>query len=160
MNRASAFRRAVAIAALCTLSTSSAAEKYWGEDEPQNRACIARLKAGRFLVQQLKASKRCVPSTEVKGSTDCVFAAGKTAVRIVAATEGDAKMRAAGLLGSGFYVESADPSMNVRAYIHEDLGLVIRVDWRKFDDCIYDEAFITLNSRIKGAGPWGADIGD
>ena len=59
-----------------------------------------------------------------------------------------------GLRGSGFYIESVDPTMTVRTYVEEGHGMSVRVDRRDTSACVYDDAYLTLKSEIKGGGPW------
>lgn len=146
---------------LLSSSPSDAGAPVFGADSEALRPCADLYQRQMLLVQQLRASKACRASTIVDGGTDCVFAVGKTIVRIVGATDFDEKGRSAGLRGTGFYIDAVDPAHRVRAYIPaEQTRLVVEVaqrDARAVKACVYDSAQVHLDGRVSGGGPWGEE---
>jgi hypothetical protein len=106
---------------------------------------------GLLLSQQFKKNKVCRESKIVKGWTDCLFRVGNTEILIVGAGGRDVHKRMPGFSGSGFYINSVDPNVNLRIIKDADLGLLISVtakDALMETGCSYNRAYITLDARV------------
>ena len=109
----------------------------------------------QLLYQQFKASKSCKESDLATGWTDCAFKAGQTEILLVGAIGIDTPGRMAGILGSGFWIRAVDPADNLRVFLHETLGLLVKVDAKsnlQDTGCIHNEAYITLDARVLDPG--------
>lgn len=121
----------------------------------QTAQCESMERQGQLLYQQFKAGKTCKESTITRGWTDCVFKAGSTEILLVGAIGMNPSELIEGILGSGFWILSVDPAVTVRVFIHNKLGMLVRVDAKSnLEDtgCLYNEAFITLGARVLSAG--------
>ena len=113
--------------------------------------CSELEEKGLLLSQQFKKNKVCMKSKIVKGWTDCLFRVGNTEILIVGAVGRNIHQRMPGFSGSGFYINSVDPSVNIRIVKDEDLGLIISVtakDVLMETGCFYNRAYITLDARV------------
>jgi hypothetical protein len=111
--------------------------------------CKQPEKDGKLLHQLLSKNKKCINSSVLKGSTDCIFQAEGTSIRIVGATEGSVETRAIGYRGTGYYIESVDSEHTVRTLQSKSHGVVIRLDRKdNLKKCLYDDAYILLDSRV------------
>jgi hypothetical protein len=76
-------------------------------------------------------------------------------VRLVGAIGLNIQDRMQGHFGSGFYVISVDKSATVRVLFDPNFGTLLRVDGvdnLTESGCLYNEAFITLDAQVYGAG--------
>ena len=113
--------------------------------------CYELENSGRMLYQRFRANRVCSRSLMGKGWTDCTFTAGKTKIMLVGATGVPALEMMQGSSGSGFHLLSVDESVRVRSYVNDKLGLILNIktkDAQNNDTCLYDEAIITLDSRV------------
>jgi hypothetical protein len=113
--------------------------------------CSELEEKGLLLSQQFKKNKVCMKSKIVKGWTDCLFRVGNTEILIVGAVGRNIRQRMPGFSGSGFYINSVDPNVNLRIVKDEDLGLIISVtakDALMETGCFYNRAYITLDARV------------
>jgi hypothetical protein len=110
---------------------------------------------GLLLSQQFQKNKVCMKSKIVKGWTDCLFRVGNTEILIVGASGRTVQQRMPGFSGSGFYINSVDPNVNLRIVKDEDLGLIVSVtakDALLETGCFYNRAYITLDARVLDSG--------
>jgi putative peptidoglycan binding protein len=76
-------------------------------------------------------------------------------VRLVGAIGLNIQDRMQGHFGSGFYVISVDKLATVRVLFDPNFGTLLRVDGvdnLTESGCLYNEAFITLDAQVYGAG--------
>jgi hypothetical protein len=67
----------------------------------------------------------------------------------------------AGILGSGFWIRAVAPEDNLRVFLHETLGLLVKVDAKsnlQDTGCIHNEAYITLDARVLDPGEFNREM--
>jgi Putative peptidoglycan binding domain len=110
---------------------------------------------GRLVAHQLRASKICTESQLRSGWTDCRFSADATTILLGGAIGTDYASRLQGVFGSGFHIESLDHGHIVRSFLHPKVGFLLQIaatDRLSASGCGYNEAYITLNAQVLGAG--------
>ena len=113
--------------------------------------CETMEREGPLIFQQMKKSKMCKDSAVGKGWTDCWFKGGGTEILLAGAIGVKPEARILGLMGSGFYVLSTDPSATVRIITDEQLGLLLQIDGKdnlSETGRLYNEAYITVFAQV------------
>ena len=142
----------VLIVILClSFGVAAQEKKSLFEGIPTLRRCPELENKHLLLHQQLRRSKSCKGSTIERGWTDCIFQVHQTKLLLVGAIGQTIHQRSYGGNGSGFYILSVDPQMNVRTALHLKLGLILRIEAKDMDKetgCLYNTAHITLDARV------------
>lgn len=113
--------------------------------------CVEMEEKGLLLYQQFQKGKACKDSKIGEGMTDCLFKAGDTEILLVGAFRKGTTERKSGFSGSGFNVLSVGPDVRVRIFTDGNFGLLVKVEGKDNQSeigCVYNEAYITLDSQV------------
>ena len=114
-------------------------------------SCSEMEEEGLLLHQQFKKGKVCKYSGIGEGGVDCLFKAGDTEIRLVSAITRGTTEEISGFSGGGFDILSVGPEVRVIIFADDNLGLLVKVedkDKTGEGGCIFNEAYITLDSQV------------
>ena len=108
-----------------------------------------------LLYQKFRKGKACKDKEIGEGWKECLFKVGETEILLINALRRINTEKMQGFHGSGFKVLSIGPDVRVRIFTGDDFGLIVRVQGKnnlEENGCIYNEAYITLDSDVLSPG--------
>jgi len=115
------------------------------------QSCHKMEEEGSLLYQKFRKGKVCKGTEISEGCKECLFKVGETEILLINVLRKINTEKIQSFHGSGFKVFSIGPDVRVRIFTVDDFGLIVRVqDKNNLEEngCIYNEAYITLDSDV------------
>ena len=118
-------------------------------------SCQEMAEKGLLLYQKLDNVKICKDSERGDGLTDCLFRSGNTEILLVGAIRRNMAEKAQAFFEGGFRILSIGQDVRVRMFVGGQFGFLVKVEGKEIPEdegCYYNDAYITLDSRVLGPG--------